>query len=89
MQPDWKKSTDIWRNAAFVHMEQKNAALKELATLREEHDKLKLEHEQLKLEQHNKLKQDHETLYFQSWTAVLAVWLWGIVCVFYALKINP
>ena len=66
MAPDWRK-------AAFIHMDKKNAALKELETLRQEH---------------NKLKKDHDDLYIQSWMAVLLVWLWGIVCVFYALKIN-
>lgn len=55
-------------------MNKKNEALKELELLREEH---------------NKLKKEQETLYFQSWMAALVVWIWGIVCVFYALKINP
>lgn len=67
MAPDWRK-------AAFIHMDKKNAALKELETLQE---------------QHNKLKNQYDDLYIQSWLAVLAVWIWGLLCVFYALKINP
>jgi hypothetical protein len=67
MAPDWRK-------AAFIHMDKKNAALKELETLRQEH---------------TNLKNQHDDLYIQSWLAVLAVWVWGMVCVFYALKINP
>ena len=69
-------------------MEKKNAALKELATLREEHDKLKLEHEQFKLEhdKHEQLKLEHEQLIQTLVLIVLAIWIW---CVFYALKINP
>lgn len=63
-----------WRKAAFIHMNKKNDALKELETLQEEHIKL---------------KNQHDDLYIQSWLAVLAVWIWGMVCVFYALKINP
>lgn len=66
MAPDWRK-------AAFIHMEKKNAALKELDILREEHVHL---------------KQKHAQLQFDAWVSALVIWLWGMVCVFYALKIN-
>lgn len=67
MAPDWRK-------AAFIHMNKKNDALKELETLQE---------------QHNKLKNQYDDLYFDSWFIVLVAWIWGLMCVLYVLKINP
>jgi hypothetical protein len=60
-----------WRKAAFIHMDKKNAALKEVEALRTENTKLRKEQEDIEL---------------KSWIAVIAVWLWGIICVFLALK---
>jgi len=60
-----------WRKAAFIHMDKKNEALKEVEALRMENIKLRKEREDMEL---------------NSWIAVLVVWLWGIICVFLALK---
>ncbi len=62
-----------WRKASFIHMNKKNEALKELETLREEH---------------TKLKQEHEILYYHSWLGMFVLWIWAIVCVCCALKIK-
>ena len=42
MAPDWRK-------AAFIHMNKKNDALKELETLQEQHNKLKNQYDDLYL----------------------------------------
>ena len=52
-------------------MDKKNEALKEVEALRMENIKLRKEREDMEL---------------NSWIAVLVVWLWGIICVFLALK---
>lgn len=62
-----------WRKAAFIHMDKKNAALKEVEALRTEITKLRKEQEDMEL---------------NFWITIFAVWLWAIICVFLALKIN-
>lgn len=52
-------------------MDKKNEALKEVESLRTEN---------------TKLRKEQEDMEFNSWIAVLAVWLWGMICVFLALK---
>lgn len=60
-----------WRKAAFIHMDKKNAALKEVEALRTENIKLRKEQEDMEL---------------NFWFAILGVWLWVVICVFLALK---
>ena len=62
-----------WRKAAFIHMDKKNTALKELDTLRTDHALL---------------KNQYDDMYFNFWIAVFAIWVWYVICVFLALKIK-
>jgi hypothetical protein len=60
-----------WRKVAFIHIDKKNAALKEVEFLRGYNIRLRKEQEDMEL---------------NYWIAIFAVWLWSVICVFLALK---